>query len=78
MTRRPLRTRVVEPGGAPARTPPLAVDLAEAARLLSLAPRTVRRLASTGEIPYVRIGRALRFETAVLADFVARHRVGAP
>lgn len=72
MSRAPLRTDLA--GRVPER--PMLVGLAQAARLLALSPRTVRRLAAEGALGYVRVGRALRFEVVELEAFVARHRVG--
>ena len=65
----------------PLRTPrpvaaPQLLDLDSAASRLALAPRTVRRLAATGRLPYVRIGRALRLAEPDLAALIARSRVG--
>jgi excisionase family DNA binding protein len=47
---------------------------AEVADQLRVAPRTVARLLASGELPYVRIGRAVRVRTYDLDHFVARHR----
>jgi len=38
---------------------PLAVDLREAGRLLSISPRTVRRQILQGRLPVLRIGRRI-------------------
>ncbi|MFO0933651.1 MAG: helix-turn-helix domain-containing protein [Planctomycetota bacterium] len=80
--RRRLRADVVEPervsaaGPAPVATTPLAVDLATAAKLINMSPRWVRRAAAAGDIPYVRIGRALRFRPEDLRALVDRHVIG--
>jgi hypothetical protein len=79
VVRRPLRSRLVEPSAlaAPlAACAPLLVGLDAAAAALDLAPRSVRRLATSGELAYCRIGRLLKFEPSSLAAFVARSRVG--
>jgi excisionase family DNA binding protein len=65
----PLRAR-------PPVVAPQLLDLAAAAVRLALAPRTVRALAARGRLPYVRLGRSLRFTEADLADLIARSRVG--
>lgn len=49
----------------------LLVDIPEAARLLSVCPRTVWTLKDRGELPTVRIGRSVRFRVADLEAFVA-------
>lgn len=76
---RPLRTRLdgveVPPAPAPDATP-LLLGLAEAARRLAIAPRTLRRIAAEGRIPYARIGRALRFRPGDLEAFVEGSVVG--
>ena len=51
------------------------LDTREAARRLSLAPETIRLLVRRGEIPVVRIGRAVRFRIADLEMFIEA-RVG--
>lgn len=48
-----------------------------AADLLRLHPDTVKRLARTGELACVRIGRALRFTPEDLEAFVAARRTHA-
>ena len=40
--------------------PPLLVTASEAARLLSLAPRTIYALVQSGQLPCVRIGKSVR------------------
>lgn len=40
----------------------LLVNTNEAARMLSIAPRTLWGLTAAGEIPAVRIGRAVRYD----------------
>lgn len=80
--RRRLRADVVEPervgagGPAPAATAPLAVDLDEAARLVGMSARWIRREAAEGRLPYARLGRALRFRVADLRALVDRHVIG--
>jgi excisionase family DNA binding protein len=50
------------------------VDLAEAARRLSLSPRSIQNLIFGGELPSLLIGRARRIEVSALAAYVARLR----
>ena len=49
--------------------PQLLVDTNEAARLLSLSSRTVWQLQADGELPSLRVGRALRFRICDLEQF---------
>ena len=49
---------------------PLAVDLAEAARLLSLGKRKVEYLVNSGELPSFKIGRSRRIRRDVLIAFL--------
>jgi excisionase family DNA binding protein len=58
------------------RPPPLQLlDLKTVASRLAIAPRTVRGYAADGKLPYVRIGRLLRFEEADVTWFINEHRV---
>ncbi|MFO0933091.1 MAG: helix-turn-helix domain-containing protein [Planctomycetota bacterium] len=80
--RRRLRADVIEPervgagGPAPVATTPLAVDLEDAARLIGMSARWLRREAAEGRVPYARLGRALRFRVADLRALVDRHVIG--
>ena len=47
---------------------PLAVDVCEAARLLAVSSRTVRRLLRSGKLDSVRIGRRIVVPLASLAS----------
>lgn len=49
---------------------PLLVTPREAARLLAVSERTLWSLAAAGEIPRVRIGRAVRYRVADLRAYV--------
>jgi excisionase family DNA binding protein len=56
---------------------PLLVDVHEAARLLSCSERTLWGLtAPRGQIPSVRLGRAVRYAVADLEAFVRESRKG--
>ena len=46
----------------------------EAAKALSVCPRTLWQLRTDGEIPCIRIGRAVRYHPADLLAWVARRR----
>lgn len=48
---------------------------AEAARLLAISPRKLWEITNTGEIPFVRIGRCLRYAPAALAAWVTARQV---
>lgn len=67
---RPLRTDVPS-------VVPIGLRLADAARVIGLAPRTLRRLVSEGKVPASRPGgRALVFAVRDLEALLARTRVG--
>lgn len=42
--------------------------------MLSIAPRTLSTLQAAGEIEFVRIGRAVRFEPQAVEAYIARQR----
>lgn len=48
----------------------------ETAAFLSISPRTLTRLTSTGALPHVRIGGQRRYELEALLAYVARQRRG--
>jgi excisionase family DNA binding protein len=47
------------------------LDIRSAARLLSTTPRHVRALVERGAIPYLKVGRLIRFDRAALAEHLA-------
>jgi excisionase family DNA binding protein len=51
----------------------LALGLVESANAVGIAPRTLRKAASEGAIPSVKLGRRLLFKVADLEEFLARH-----
>lgn len=57
-------------------TPPsaarLAVDVNETGRMLSLSPKTVRRLIARGELNGIRLGRFVRVTVREIHAFLAR------
>ncbi len=57
---------------APTRPAPLLVDEREAARLLSVCPRTVFALAARGELRPVRIGNAKRYVLSTIHEYIDR------
>lgn len=52
----------------------LLIDTTQASQLLSLSPRTVWTLTARGDLPSVRIGRAVRYRIADVEQFVERQR----
>jgi excisionase family DNA binding protein len=56
---------------SPPTVPPLLVDAREAARLLSISPRALWQLTNQGDMPVIRIGRAVRYDVAALGRWVA-------
>jgi excisionase family DNA binding protein len=52
---------------------PLAVDIREAGRLLSLSPRTIRRHIQAGRIQAVRIGRRVLVPVEALTEMLKRN-----
>ncbi|MEN1704602.1 MAG: helix-turn-helix domain-containing protein [Planctomycetota bacterium] len=55
---------------------PLLVSEREAAKLLAISPRTLWSLRQSGEIPCIRIGRAVRYSVAELSAWVDRQASG--
>jgi len=53
---------------------PLAVDLREAGRLLSISPRTVRRQILQGRLPVLRIGRRILIPLDSLRELLRERR----
>jgi excisionase family DNA binding protein len=51
------------------------VNCSELARRLGVTERFVRRLVEERRVPFVRIGRFVRFDPAVIDDWVLEHRV---
>ena len=60
-----------QPPEISARFEPL-LDTEEAAKLLRIHPKTLRRSARLGEIPATRIGRLWRFRASVLNEWLER------
>jgi excisionase family DNA binding protein len=57
-------------------TPEPLLRLDQAAALLNISSRSLRRLVRRRELGYVRVGpRGIRFEKPALDIFIARHRV---
>ena len=48
--------------------------IGDTAERLSVSPRTVRRLIDAGELPIIRIGRAIRIDDNDLEQAIARWR----
>ena len=53
-------------------TPRLLLSEPEAAKALGISPRTLWSLRERGEVPHVRIGRAVRYPVAGLEAYIAR------
>ena len=47
------------------------IDVDSASRRLGVCSKTLRRLAAQGQVPLVRVGRAVRFDPADLDEFVS-------
>jgi excisionase family DNA binding protein len=62
------------PNGTPE---PLLLTAAEAAKLLAIGARTLWTLTDRGEIPVVRIGRAVRYDRRDLLAYIDRAKRGA-
>jgi excisionase family DNA binding protein len=50
------------------------VGVAQVARMLGMSPRTVRYLASLGELPGAKVGRAWRFWRTEILEYIDSHR----
>jgi excisionase family DNA binding protein len=49
----------------------------EAAEYLRYAPSYLRKLVMLNKIPYIKFGRAVRFEQKDLDEYITRHRIDA-
>jgi excisionase family DNA binding protein len=54
--------------------PTLLLTAPQAARTLAISPRTLWSLTQRGEVPVVRIGRAVRYDRRDLVDYLDRLR----
>jgi excisionase family DNA binding protein len=70
------KTNLPQPNGRPVdpRSEPLLLRPAEAARFLAISPRKLWELTNCREVPAIRIGRALRYPTEELRNWVAERR----
>jgi excisionase family DNA binding protein len=71
-----------QPGGSmtarrEAETPPVLLDVEEAARRLGTKPRFIRRLIAERRIEFHKVGRHVRISEAALADFIEAGKVPA-
>ena len=55
---------------------PLLIDAAEAAKRLSISPRKLWSLTDSGEIPHVRIGRAVRYPVEAIQQWIDAQQIG--
>ena len=53
---------------------PLLLKAAEAARILAISPRKLWEMTNCGEIPCVRLGRAVRYDHRDLVAFIERRK----
>lgn len=56
------------------RPEPFAVDVREAARLLSLSRSTILNMADRGELTRIRLGRSVRYSTSEISDLIEQRR----
>ncbi|MCG7871064.1 MAG: helix-turn-helix domain-containing protein [Candidatus Thiodiazotropha lotti] len=49
---------------------PLLITINDAANILAISTRTVRRMLDRGDLPTVRVGRSIRIPTKALKDWV--------
>ena len=59
---------------APVNEPPPLLTTKDVARLLAVSPRKVWELSNCGELPPIRIGRAVRFDQKDVELFIKRRR----
>jgi len=52
------------------------MTLRDVARRWKTSERTVQRIVATGTLPYIRVGRQLRFRLEDVEDWERRHRIG--
>lgn len=52
------------------------LETAEVAELMRLHPRSITKLAKTGELPSARVGKLLRFKRGDVEAFLARRKAG--
>ena len=55
--------------------PPSLLDIGEAAERLGVTPRFMRRLVFERRLPYIKVGKYVRFESADLEAWLASNRV---
>ena len=76
----PMKKKQHDPGAVAMKTggsaPLLAVT--QVAELLNVRPRHIYRLVSERRIPYIKLGKLLRFEPAVITDWIQASRHNAP
>lgn len=65
-----MSTFTLARGKEPDAAPKLLLDALEAARALSICPRTLHTLTASGRIPAVRLGRRVLYPLAALQKFI--------
>jgi excisionase family DNA binding protein len=62
-------------GSGRTNTPPHLIDMHEVAEVLCVTPRHIQRLVAERRIPYLKIGRFVRFDRAELSVWLDQQRV---
>ena len=65
-----------KPNADPTPDTPRLLRSDDAARALAISPRKLWALTAGGEVPCVRIGRAVRYDTADLQEWIDEHKSG--
>ncbi len=70
----------ISEGGSPSEQPDdiQLLNIAEAARFLSVSPSTLYGWVWQRRIPFVKLGRAVRFDKADLEEYIDRNKVHPP
>lgn len=76
-SQQPTNIDTTRPGSDAEPVPPLAVDYPEAARMLTVSERQLRRIVAAGHLPKIRIGGLVRFRRRDLEAFVTAGGTGA-
>ena len=69
-----MTTAISKTSGSPAPRARL-LDADEVARVLCVTPRHIRRLVAERRIPFVKVGRFVRFDSGELDVWLDQHRV---
>jgi excisionase family DNA binding protein len=66
------KTKLIDDGCPPSAPEPLLLRPAEAARFLAISPRKLWELTNCREVPFIRIGRSLRYPVDRLRGWVTK------